>query len=180
MRIGSQLPETVIFNGSRHVRDTDQYTCDKKDRNKMPPKPGNTNALKHGLTSGTLPAGCSHILAQTNTFENAVKCAAIERRGDLDVFTSAGIQTAVSWYKHALLARHWLKTAYETLTHDQRLSFSREAARALAERDKTLRSLGLDRCENDAPNVIYSLPAPTGDGTEGQTNAPLEPGQSTD
>jgi hypothetical protein len=143
----------------------------------MPPKQRNTNALTHGMASGVLPAGCSHVVKQLNTFREVIERAAIERRGELDAFTIAGIQTAVSWYRHALLARRWLKNAFDELSHDQRLHFSREEARALAERDKTLKSLGLDRCEHDGPGTLYAtLPdVPDDDAADGEQAGPEAP-----
>ena len=91
------------------------------------------------------------------------------------MYEVAAIQTAESWYRHALLARTWLKKALGNLSHEQRLHFSREEARALTERDKILKQLGLDRRDVDHHSTLYTLTAIPDDVPEPETNAPAEP-----
>jgi hypothetical protein len=85
----------------------------------------------------------------------ALEDAVLTRRNEVDLHDAAVIQTAVRWERHALLCQRWLRHADGTLTADQRLAFSREIARASAERDKCIRLLGLDR--RDAATITASL-----------------------
>ena len=95
----------------------------------MPGKPGNTSALTHGMKSGTLPAGCSHVYKHLATFRGAVEAAVLAERGRIEVYEVAAIQTAESWYRHALLARTWLKKALGNLSHrNNGCTFQREEA----------------------------------------------------
>jgi hypothetical protein len=125
----------------------------------MPGKAGNTNALTHGMKSGTLPPGCSGIYKKLATFRAVIENAVLAERGVIAAFEVASIQTAESWHRHALLAAHWLRIAYDKLDHNQRLHFSREQARGFTERDRILKQLGLDTRDSDTRNMLYALPA---------------------
>ncbi len=118
---------------------------------------GNTNAMRHGLQSGLMPEGCDYIVKQLSTFRKALDGLVFERRGSIGVYETALIQTAIEWYSHCLKARRWLRVAFNDLNNTDRLYFSREAARALSERDKVLKQLGLDD-RGDDPGTIYTFP----------------------
>ncbi len=138
-------------------------------------KKGNTSAMTHGIQGSVLPPGCSHITAQLDRFRRATQEAAIAARGELGLIELCAIQTSTSWYRHALLARRWLRIADAQMTLDQKIFFSREEARALAERDKALRQLGLDQRDNGAPTTLYTLPIdpePTTDAANAPADAP--------
>lgn len=106
---------------------------------------GNGNAVRHGLTAGQLPKGAAYIARSTSQFRTALEGAIVEMKGEISLHDAAVIQTAIRWERHALLVQRWLRKELTELTPDQRLSFSRDVARASAERDKCLRVLGLDR-----------------------------------
>lgn len=120
----------------------------------------NRNAIRHGLMAGRLPKGAGYVRRETDQLrtliENAVAAA---NGGEISLNDAACIQTAIRWERHALLAQRWLRLEAETLTPDQRLAFSRDVARASAERDKCLKSLGLDvRPGSDPWAVLDTLP----------------------
>jgi hypothetical protein len=112
--------------------------------------------MRHGLQSGLLPDGCSFITKQLSTFRRATEAAVLSQRGCLGVYETACVQTACEWYSHCLKARRWLRIAFDELSHDQRIAFSREAARALSERDRVLKNLGLDATGDDR-STIYTF-----------------------
>ncbi|MDX1945220.1 MAG: hypothetical protein SFU86_07425 [Pirellulaceae bacterium] len=85
----------------------------------------------------------------------------------MGVLDAAVINTAARWEQHALLATRWLRISFDQLSHDQRLNFSREIARASSERDKALRELRLnaaqradviDLCNRSQPRDFSYLP----------------------
>jgi hypothetical protein len=65
------------------------------------------------------------------------------------------------WERHAALAQRWLVKAGDTLKPDQRLSFSREIARASSERDKALAALKLET----RPDMWAVIDAPQSNGS---------------
>jgi hypothetical protein len=87
----------------------------------------------------------------------------LDSGGVLDIVTGAAIQTAQRWEKHARLASRWLRMEFDSLTPDQRVAFSREAAKASSERDKAIASLGIkslrDRSPWDAVDEPQNAPA---------------------
>ena len=66
-------------------------------------------------------------------------------KGEVNLQDAACIQTCLRWERHACLAQRWLTKMQADLKPEQRLTFSREIARASAERDKSLASLRLDK-----------------------------------
>ena len=140
----------------------------------MPAPLKNSNALKHGLTTGKLPPGASYITNLTNKFRRELEAAALEVRGEIGLYELAVVNTAIRWERHALLAQKWLRDATDSLTPDQRLAFSREVARASSERDKCLRLLGLDaRARGDLLTLetLYAT-EPTGGESEDEGGPP--------
>jgi hypothetical protein len=85
-----------------------------------------------------------------------------EKRGKLGIWEAAVIQTIIRWESHAALCARWLRRASElgeTLTHADKLAYSREVARASSERDKCLRALGLNQGESaDLYATLYVHP----------------------
>ncbi|MDZ4684513.1 MAG: hypothetical protein SH850_05440 [Planctomycetaceae bacterium] len=108
-----------------------------------PPK-GNRNNLRHGLRAGQLPADAKFIEIRLNSFRRQLEDAVIKVRGEISIPDAASIQTAMRWERHAALAQRWLTKSYNDLKPADRLTFSREIARASAERDKALAMLRLD------------------------------------
>lgn len=73
-------------------------------------------------------------------------------RGEVSIDDAAYIQTALRWERHAALAHRWLNTAYAKLSATEKLNFSREIARASAERDRAISMLELD-VESESMNL---------------------------
>ena len=82
------------------------------------------------------------------------------------MYAACVIGSAVRWQIHAELCSRWLRLAGDTMSHSDRLAYSRESARASSERDRHLRLLGLDRQnQDDIFDELYASPAaPSADG----------------
>ena len=121
------------------------------------------NALRHGLRTGKLPSGCSYIRKQLTAVQREIEDAILAVRGEIDLTAAALIQTAVRWERHALLAGRWLSREAASMSHADRLSYSREIARASTERDKILGELGINRPADvlDAGKILSDLSKPT-------------------
>ena len=100
---------------------------------------GNRNALRHGLTTGSDPA--PYITRLTSQFRHEVEQAVLAAVGSITVAAASEIQAAAEWENHRIKVRRWLREAAATLTIEQKLSLSREAARAATERTKHLKAL---------------------------------------
>lgn len=105
---------------------------------------GNSNSVRHGLRANKLPARLAWADRRVNSFRKVVEQAVIDAKGEVSLVDAATIQTCLRFEKHAILAGHWLAKEIDNLSPDQRLAHSREVAKASAERDKCLRSLGID------------------------------------
>ncbi len=112
---------------------------------------GNVNAMRHGLRSGSDPKGCSYIGKQAGEFRQSLEAKVLARAGEIDVYESSLIHTAVSWLKHGLKCRRWLKVNFNDLSADQRVTYSREAPRAFESMTRCLKLLGLDTKPNADP-----------------------------
>ncbi|MCA9248392.1 MAG: hypothetical protein KDA42_14800 [Planctomycetales bacterium] len=126
----------------------------------MPAPIENKNAIRHGLTTGKLPAGCGYVERLTNQLRRALESAVLDIAGEIGLFAAATINTACRWERHALLAQRWLRRGKD-LTPADKLAFSRDVARASAERDKCIKALGLDhQDERDAWSVLDAVGVP--------------------
>ena len=108
------------------------------------PPAGNTNALRHGLKAGKLPKQAQYIEHQMNRLRRELEDAVMQAKDEVNLLDAAHIQTAIKWERHGALALRWLRLEGDTLKPADRLAFSREIARASAERDRALAALGLD------------------------------------
>jgi hypothetical protein len=134
-------------------------------------QPDNRNSLRHGLRGGQLPRDARFIEFRMNAFRRKLEDAVIESKGAISLIDAASIQTAMKWERHGALALRWLTKEGNKLKPAERLTFSREVARASTERDKALAALRLDRDSKDRViEALYSpvpcLPAPTDSGTD--------------
>lgn len=112
------------------------------------PAEGNANAMRHGLKAGKLPSDAKYIEVRLNIFRRNLEAAVIESKGEVSIPDACHIQSAMRWERHAALAQRWLNKAYDELKPADRLSFSREIARASTERDKSIRELNLGKTVN--------------------------------
>jgi hypothetical protein len=93
-----------------------------------------------------LPKGCGYIQRECDQLRTVIETVTADaHEGQISVLQAALIQTAIRWERHASLAQRWLRLECAQLTPDQRLAYSRDIARASAERDKCLLQLGLDQ-----------------------------------
>jgi hypothetical protein len=121
------------------------------------PPSGNTNAIRHGLTASALPKGCRRIERMAGKLRHSIEAAVLDSGGTLDLVTVATVNTAVRWATHGMLAARWLRLHCDEMDNTERLTFSREVARASAERDKSIRLLGLGRATT--PTIAETLEA---------------------
>jgi hypothetical protein len=108
------------------------------------PAKGNTNAIRHGLVAGKLPKDCQHIEIKMNALRRTLEDAVMAAKGEVNLIDAACIQTAVKWERHGALALRWLTKEAANLKPVERLTFSREIARASTERDRALAALALN------------------------------------
>jgi hypothetical protein len=117
---------------------------------------GNRNALRHGLKSGKLPAGCQYVENRLNAFRRQLEDQILALRGEITLLDAANIQTAIRWERHGCLAQLWLRMAGTKLKPMDQLNFSREIARASTERDRALERLSLVKdTTQDAIDALY-------------------------
>ncbi len=127
-----------------------------------PPK-GNSNNLRHGMRGGKLPPGCQYIENRVNSLRRQIESALIAAKGEIGIVDAAAINSILKWERHGLLAAHWLRHEADKLSASDRLRFSEAIAKASDNRDRNIRSLGLDRSTaDDVLSALYSrVPAPT-------------------
>lgn len=106
--------------------------------------PANTNRTTHGLHGFGWPKGCHRLKRRETAFRNSL-CEAVEANGAIGLYEAATIDSACQWLRHGLLAARWLRLEHDQLSPVDRLSFSREVAKAAVERDRCIRLLGLDQ-----------------------------------
>lgn len=131
-------------------------------------QPDNTNAVTHGLKASGVPKGAAWVLTLIAMFRNQIESGVIAIKGSLGPMDDALTQSAVRWERHALLASRWLREEFAGLTIDQRLSLSREIARASDNRDRCLRELGLSAPPEEFSGLgglLKGLDDAAGDGT---------------
>lgn len=109
------------------------------------PRPGSQNAMRHGLRAGALPKDAKYIENRLNAFRRTLEQAVLIARGEVNIPDAAYIQTCLRWERHACLAQRWLNKAGDTLKPADKLTFSREIARASSERDKAITALKIDK-----------------------------------
>jgi len=118
----------------------------------------NRNAIRHGLTTGQLPKGCGWVATITNQLRKALEDAVAVSKGEVSLYDASLINSATRWERHAMLAQRWLRVE-KGLTIDQKLTFSREVARASSERDRCLKELKLDACDTRSLiDALYATP----------------------
>lgn len=104
---------------------------------------GNGNALRHGLRSAKLPAGCKKIEAGAIRLRLDLESEVFECRGSVGVRDAGLIQSALRHERRACLAERWLRTEADTLSITDRLALLREISNATDSRDKCIERLGI-------------------------------------
>lgn len=131
----------------------------------MPAPLANKNATRHGLTAGGLPTGCTYITKTCNVFRRQLEVAVAAMHGEIDLAAASAINTATRWERHAQLCQRWLKTEPD-LSPADKLAFSRDVGRASSERDKAIKSLGLEGSQDRDPWRALQLPQQPHDGPD--------------
>jgi hypothetical protein len=112
------------------------------------PPPGNQNATRHGLRGIGWPPGTANDRRAVWALKRAAGAAVVANGGQLDLLTCSLLETLGDHERHRRLAARWLRES-PGLTVDQKLTLSRDVAKASSDRDKTLRALGLDARPRD-------------------------------
>jgi hypothetical protein len=145
------------------------HYCGKPGRSGAPK--GSANAIRHGMKGSKLPKGCQYIENRVNSLRRQVEEALITVKGEINFVDAAAVNSILKWERHGLLAAHWLRHQIDKLSPSDRLKFSEAIAKASDNRDKAIRSLGLDRDKaNDVLDALYSraLPAPSSNGDDAE------------
>jgi len=133
---------------------------------------GNLNSMRHGLRSSRVPNDSSYMLREANIFRTCVEAAILDRFGSIDVLRAALVQTCIQWQIHAMKLRRLLLVKATELTIDQMVNFAERACRALAERDRCLVKMGLDKDDERHTTLYQQLPDEPQDGEHGGPEAP--------
>ena len=141
----STTTKDASVKSARFGKDQPAHYCGKKGQSGAPKD--NRNGLRHGLKAGKLPLNCKYIESQINSLRRQLEDALMEARGEVSLTDAATIQTVCKWERHGALALRWLRLEQDKLKPVERLMFSREIARASAERDKSIACLDLDKRE---------------------------------
>lgn len=119
---------------------------------------GNRNAMRHGLRTARLPQGCERIGRDLNRVRMSLEDAVVACKGNVQVNDALRINAAIEWERHRRLAGRWLNQNFDAMSHDSRLAYSRDAAKAATERNKVTESLGLDQSADHLWASIYGGP----------------------
>ncbi|MCC7474269.1 MAG: hypothetical protein IT425_02640 [Pirellulales bacterium] len=126
-------------------------------------KPENSRwrcGLRHGLKTRHLPfKGGKSIELYRNVYRRAIENELIEQGREIGAVEATIVAAATTAYEHALKAGIWLANHHDELDPEQRLNFSREEMRGLAEAAKLLKQLDIDR-RPEKRDVWQSLTAP--------------------
>jgi len=146
----------IAENSALHTRDTKTKKSQPPSRRNWKPKPpAYYRAMRHGLSAAKLPKGTEYITRIVGRFRQELEDAVIGLRGEIDIPAACAINTAVRWEVHSALASRWLRENMSKMSLQERLMFSREAAKACTERDRAVRALGLDVQDMTLPGVFY-------------------------
>jgi len=131
---------------------------------------GNANAIRHGLLSAN-GAPFPGVRKVANALRRTIEQAVLARHGEIDLLQAAWISSAVRWECHGLLCQRWLRIEHQKLSAADRLSYSREVARASSERDKCLERLKVGKPDlkdwwQDFYRQPLTSPTPAANGTE--------------
>jgi hypothetical protein len=108
----------------------------------------NANNMQHGKRSrrliplGALPPGCAHIRKICSILRSQLEAAVVGQFEEVSIVSAATINTAIRFERHAQMAGKWLRENPD-IPLDTRLAISRDIAKASAERDRSIRLLGL-------------------------------------
>jgi hypothetical protein len=128
------------------ITTTEPTTAEAPAAERRPGPPlGSRNAMRHGLRSSGLPKGCAKIERAINHFRRAVEDAVLDARGEVSLVDASYINSAYRWERHAQLAGRWLLLHGDTMSDGDRLSYSREVARASQQRDVAIAALNLPK-----------------------------------
>lgn len=108
---------------------------------RKPRSPG--KPTRHGLCAAALPPGASWIRRTVAQFRRELERATLAAKREICITDACAIDTACNWQKVALLAGRWLRQSADSMDHATRLAYATSVAKASAERDKCVRSLGL-------------------------------------
>lgn len=120
-------------------------------------QPGNCNPLTHGLRVpavrfefGTLPGKLKRVERSLNKFRALIEAAVADAYGEVSLLHGALIQSACRHERTAMLLHRWLRLHHETMSHSERLAYTKAIGDASTSRDKCLDRLNLTKIDEDA------------------------------
>jgi hypothetical protein len=116
----------------------------------------NCNNFRHGLEGNNLPEHLTYLKKKLDRFRRIVENAVIKLRGEISLSDASFIDAAYKWEKHSRLAARWLTENYDTLAPVDRITFSREMARAVDLRNKAIAELRLNESQADALDAAFN------------------------
>ena len=116
----------------------------------------NRNAMRHGLRAGQLPKGASYIKRDCDALRRVIEDVLLAKHGEIDIYKSALIQTAIRWERHAMLVQRWLRKEVDDMNAMERIAYSKDIANASTNRDKCLKELGLHMDRNNVFDALYA------------------------
>lgn len=109
------------------------------------------------LALGKLPADLVRVERSANQFRKMLEKAVVEACGEIDLTAALAINTAAKWHRHSDLALRWLRDHGDRMDDAERLKYSREVARASAERDKAVERLRLSTDQRNEMDVAARI-----------------------
>ena|GEM_PF-6279627 len=113
-----------------------------KAAGKLPPGVQKLATVAGIAVGGKLPPGCRYIGIKARAYQSLL-IAALEASGrEVDIAALSFANTAAQFHRHAKFCERVLAES-EDLTPGEKLAYSREIAKAAAERDRNVRCMGL-------------------------------------
>jgi len=138
---------------------------------------GNQSAVKHGLrqTVSKLPEGCHYISQACYGLRRHLEAWCLERRGQVGLWESLCIQSALRYEQVSQLCARWLREADGELSHTERLGYAKQIADASDKRDRVLLRLWLDKQESASIlDVLYGPQTPLSQPAADQVSEPVQ------
>ncbi len=133
--------------------------------------------LRHGLRTRHLPfEGGKSIERYRNMYRQAIEDELLGQGREVGPAEATIVAAAVLAYEHSVKAGFWLANQHDTLTADQRLTFSREVMRGMGEAAKLLKQLGIDRNPSSS-DLWQALQAPQANGDARTSDSPVHSDQ---
>lgn len=133
-------------------------------------KQGEIRRWRHGLAGSNFPPHLTDLKKRCDAFRRVVEKDVLRLRGKITLTEALAIDAAYKWERHSQLSSRFLRESYDKITPAERVTYSREAARAADLRNAAIKSLRLDEVATDTIDDFFNgnIPSAT-DGTNEQS-----------